>query len=70
MLQTQNLAIVALLIAGLLYLQCPQCEAQTTGPTGSKCPPVKGRSETCVCQTKEGFMVDLTSLGNTDGTPR
>ena len=66
----QVLNLVALLIAGLLYLQCPQCAAQASGPTGSKCPPVKGRSETCVCQSKNGFMIDLSSLGNTDGTPK
>ena len=68
--QVQNLVAV-LLAAGLLYLQCPmQCEAQPSGPTGTKCPPVKGRSESCVCQIREGFMIDLSSLGNTDGTPR
>ena len=66
----QILNLVALLVAGLLCLQCPQCAAQPSGPTGSHCPPVKGRSESCVCQSKEGFMIDLSSLGNTNGTPR
>lgn len=42
-----------------------------TDPTGTKCPPVPGReAETCVCQTKEDSMIDLSSIGNTDGTPR
>ena len=55
----------SLFLLGLLLL----CRAE---PTGTKCPAsVPGReSETCVCQTKEGFMIDLSSIGNTDGTPR
>ena len=66
--QVQNLVPGLLLVAGLLCLQYPtQCEAQ---PTGSRCPPVKGRSESCVCQVRKGFMVDLSSLSSTDGTPR
>jgi hypothetical protein len=67
----QVLNLVALLVGGLLCLQCPtRCVAQPSGPTGTRCPPVKGRSETCVCQNKEGFMIDLSSLAKTDGTPR
>ena len=68
MLQEQNL--ILLLAAGLLCVQWSSllCVAE---PSGTKCPPVKGReSETCVCQTRDGFMIDMSSLGNTDGTPR
>ena len=39
-------------------------------PTGTKCPPVKGREvETCVCQSDKG-IIDLTSIASTDGSPR
>ena len=66
MLQVHNLAV--LLIVGLLCLQCLTllCAAD---PQGSRCPSVKGR-ETCVCQHKTGSMIDLSSLGRTDGSPR
>lgn len=39
------------------------------GPTGTRCPPAPGRSETCVCMTDKG-VVDLTSLSRKDGSPR
>ena len=42
------------------------CEAD---PTGTKCPAVPGRSETCVCKTDKG-VIDLTSLSKKDGTAR
>ena len=38
-------------------------------PTGTKCAPAPGRSESCVCQTKDG-IIDMTSLSNDNGTAR
>ena len=38
-------------------------------PTGTKCPPASGRTETCVCQAPGG-IINLTPLSNTDGKPR
>ena len=38
-------------------------------PSGTRCPSVPGREETCVCQTGGG-IIDLTPYSNTDGTPR
>ena len=38
-------------------------------PTGTKCPPAPGRTETCVCQAPGG-IIDLTPLSNTNGTAR
>ena len=40
------------------------------GPTGTKCPPAQGRSETCVCQPTGGGVIDMTPLSNVDGTAR
>ena len=40
-----------------------------TAQTGTRCPAVPGRSETCVCQHQEG-VIDMTSLANKDNTPR
>ena len=38
-------------------------------PTGTRCPPAPGRSESCVCKTDKG-VIDLTSLSRKDGKPR
>ena len=39
-------------------------------PNGTKCPPAKGRPETCVCQPSNQNLVDMTPLSNTNGTAR
>lgn len=54
------------LLSLLLLLMVPLASAD---PSGTKCPPAQGRSETCVCQAKEG-IIDMTPLSNTNGTAR
>jgi hypothetical protein len=38
-------------------------------PDSHRCPPVDGRSETCVCQHDKG-IIDVTPLANHDGTAK
>ena len=38
-------------------------------PTGTKCPPAPGRTESCVCQAQDG-VIDITLLSKTDGKAR
>lgn len=53
------------LLLGLLCLP----SLVVTGPSGTRCPPAPGRSETCVCKSDKG-IIDLTPLSKNDGTPR
>jgi hypothetical protein len=64
-LTASRISLVALLLCQeSLVLLCAAV------PTGTRCPPVKGReAETCVCQTDMG-VIDLTPIASTDGTPR
>ena len=41
----------------------------TPSPGSHRCPPVDGRSETCVCQHDKG-IIDVTPLANDDGTAK
>ena len=61
---TQARGTIGLLLAVLLGPS-----AVVTSPSGTRCPPAPGRSETCVCKLDKG-IIDLTPLSNTDGTPR
>ena len=58
-----------LFLSVLLGLVCVLVVPTVAQPTGTRCPPAPGRSETCVCKTDKG-IIDLTVLSNTDGTPR
>jgi hypothetical protein len=60
-------ALVVSLLS-LLLLIVPSLAA--AHPNGTKCPPAKGRPETCVCQPTNQDLVDLTPLANTNGTAR
>lgn len=64
MTRTRTILLILLLCQESLMLLCAAV------PTGTRCPPVKGRErETCVCQTDKG-VIDLTPVATTDGTPR
>ena len=41
----------------------------TADPSGIKCAPVPGKTETCVCQTQDG-IIDMTPLSNDNETAR
>jgi hypothetical protein len=59
---------MGLLLFVLLGLLCLPSVVVTT-PSGTRCPPAPGRSETCVCKSDKG-IIDLTPLSKNDGTPR
>lgn len=51
-------------LLGIILVLVAHCLAQQTG---KKCPPVEGRSETCVCKSDKG-IIDVTPLSKKDGT--
>ena len=61
-------ALGLLLLTVLLGLLCLPSSV-VTSPSGKRCSPAPGRSETCVCKSDKG-IIDLTSLSNNDGTAR
>ena len=57
------------LLALLVGLTCLMSSVVDADPTGTRCPPAPGRSESCVCKTDKG-VIDLTVFSNKDGTAR
>jgi hypothetical protein len=57
------------LIAAPVIPSLAQEKDKPVPPSGTKCPPVAGRKETCVCRTDKG-IIDLTPISNSDGTPK
>ena len=73
-----DMSSVSILILAAVCLHArflPFCVALTTtepstpSPGSRPCPQVDGNSATCVCQ-HSGGTIDVTSLSNSDGTPR
>ena len=58
-----------LVIFVALVFALVQVVPSTADPTGTRCPPVQGVTETCVCKSDKG-VIDLRYLANNDGTPR
>ena len=58
-------SVILLIFIQSLVLVLPS----SADPTGTKCAPAPGRSESCVCQTKDG-IIDMTSLSNDNETAR
>jgi hypothetical protein len=60
-----DVSVMLLMLIQSLVLVLPS----SADPTGTKCAPALGRSETCVCQTQDG-IIDMTSLSNGNETAR
>lgn len=57
------------LLVGLTCTSVLMSSVVDADPTGTRCPPAPGRSESCVCKTNKG-VIDLTVFSNKDGTAR
>ena len=61
--------VIVILLACFQSLVLLQVLPASADPTGTKCAPAPGRTETCVCQT-QGGVIDMTSLANINETAR